>query len=252
MKNKMYYIVLLCILISSFFQIVLAEDKKTFVIGVQDFQEYLPESQYKNGEYTGFGRDLLDMFAKEYGYKFEYKALPIKRLYSDFVAENIDFKYPDSENWSADVKKGKKVKYSVSIVKYIDGVMVLPENKGKKIENLKSLGIPLGYTPFAYLELIKNGKIKISENPNYEGLLKQSIAGKIDGAYSNIAVANYYMTEIFKEKKLVFDDSLPNTKSTRHISTIKYPEIIDKFNKFMLDKKEDINLLKIKYEIETF
>ncbi|MBF0441893.1 MAG: hypothetical protein HQK54_08325, partial [Oligoflexales bacterium] len=81
-------------------------EKKEFIVGVQDFIGYLPESDYSNMEYKGFARELLDMFAKEKGYAFTYKAFPLKRLYDSFVHGSVDLKYPDNSYWSTDVKKG--------------------------------------------------------------------------------------------------------------------------------------------------
>ncbi|MBF0206072.1 MAG: transporter substrate-binding domain-containing protein [Oligoflexia bacterium] len=228
------------------------QSKRDFKIGVQDFEEYMPESLYKDGEYFGFARDLLDMFAHEYGYNFTYIAAPIRRLNHNFYKGDVDFQYPDNEYWASNSKGGKNIKYSDPVVKYIDGIMVLKENLGKGIKDIKLLGIVMGYTPFLYLDAIKAGTIKLSENSLYESLLKQIILKRIDGAYSNISVSKYYLKKYFKNStdELVFNDSLPYTKSTRHLSTIKYPKIIDEFNSFLIKKKNDIDRLKRKYKIE--
>ena len=41
-----------------------------YTIGVQDYENYLPYSQYKNDVYSGLGKDILDLFAKKKGYVF--------------------------------------------------------------------------------------------------------------------------------------------------------------------------------------
>lgn len=219
-------------------------------VGVQDFEEYMPYSQYKNGEFTGFERDILDMFGKKYGYKMEYVTLSVKRLYADFIRGDVDLKMPDNEYWSADLKKGKNVKYSKPVVKYIDGVVVKSENIKNGVDKLTNLGIVMGFTPFSYIDLIKQGKVKVSENPRIDGLLKQVSIGRIDGGYLNISVAKFYMKDWKENEKLVFASGLPNTKSTRHLSSISHPEIIDKFNEFLVSEKSKIDELKAKYKIE--
>ncbi len=104
--------------------------ERKLIIGVQDFKEYLPYSQYNNGRYSGFNRELLDLFAYYYKYHFTYEAYPIKRLYKKFTTGRIDLKYPDNAYWSAHLKKKLPIKYSTPVVTYIDGVMVRPKKKG--------------------------------------------------------------------------------------------------------------------------
>ena len=47
-------------------------------VGVE-LQPYQPYSDVENGEYRGYARDLLDAFAAEYGYRFVYMPLPVRR-----------------------------------------------------------------------------------------------------------------------------------------------------------------------------
>ncbi|MBF0442630.1 MAG: transporter substrate-binding domain-containing protein [Oligoflexales bacterium] len=228
-----------------------ASDKKEFIVGVQNFVGYLPESDYSNEQYRGFARELLDMFAKEKGYTFVYKAFPLKRLYDSFVRGSIDLKYPDNAYWSTDVKQGKKVVYSEPVVEYIDGVMVHPSNKGKGIENLKMLGMVAGYTPFIYMKLVNEKKITLLENQDFLGLLKQVIIKRVDGGYSNIAVSSYYLrNDIGDPNALAFDPSLPYTKSTRHLSSILYPNVIEEFNSFLKQKRKEVGELKARHRVE--
>lgn len=94
-------IVIVCIVLSR----VMFGAEEVIVVGVQDFENYMPYSQYKNGKFAGFERELLDLFAKKAGIKFEYKALPIKRGYNDLLNGKIDIKIPDNPYWSLDKKK---------------------------------------------------------------------------------------------------------------------------------------------------
>ena len=72
-----------------------AEDKKNFIVGVQDYKQYQPYSFIKEKKYQGFNRVLLDMFAESKGYHFQYKPYPIKRLLNNLIYGKVDFKYPD-------------------------------------------------------------------------------------------------------------------------------------------------------------
>lgn len=225
-----------------------------YTVGVQNFEEYMPYSQVIDGQYQGFNREVLDAFAKDSGIEFEYKPLPIKRLYKEFLEERVDFKYPDSKYWSAQQKEGTAITYSEPVVHYIDGVIVLNSNKGRGIDQFKKLATISGFTPFAWLKHIKEGKVKVHENPNYLGLLRQIVRERADGAYTNIAVSKYYILKAnigaSDSSALVFDESLPHTKSTRHMSSIRHPEIIEKFNAWLSEKAALVNKLKQKHKVE--
>ena len=224
---------------------------REFIVGVQDFENYLPYSAYRDGQYQGFNRELLDLFATKYGYKFSYKPLPLKRLYYEFLTGRVDLKYPDNPYWSSDSKQGKVIAYSAPVIDYIDGVMVLERNLGKGVKNLKRLGVVMGFTPFAYLEFIHNKEIDAVESPNLEALLTQVKRGWTNGAYLNIAVGEHFQENLLGlEENIVFDESLPHTKSTRHLSALKYPEIINDFNLFLAQSPGDIAELKKKYSLD--
>ncbi len=226
-----------------------AETKK-FVIGVENIS-YYPHYTYENNQYKGFARDVLDAFAKEKGYTFEYRAVPVNRLFKDLIDGVVDFKYPDNPQWQGDLKKGKNILYSSSVVNFIDGVSVLPANKGKGKAALKQLGTVMGFTPWEYLGDIKSGNIKLSENPKMDGLVMQGLAGRVDGVYANVAIVNYQLVEIQKKPGgLVFDESLPHSKGSYFLSTIKYPVLIKEFNQFISQNKDLINRLKSKYKVE--
>ncbi len=250
--NKLLFISIITILFSS--SIGAEQDMKvleapTFIIGVDD-TEYYPMYGYQDGNYVGFARELLDAFASDSGYSFQYRPFPILRLYKEFlVNRTVDFKYPDNTFWKSDLKKGKQIHYSTPVVEYIDGVMVLPENKGRGIGSFKSLGTVLGFTPWEYLEAIQTGKIKEDSTTTYRGIIKKTIAKRIDGAYSCIAVLKYQLENMNMQGALVFDPSLPHTQSSYRLSSIKHPDIIQKFSFWLVKRKAFIDKLKEKYHV---
>lgn len=118
-------------------------------------------------EYQGFAREFFDMFGRKKGFTFTYQPLPVKRLYKSLLTNTIDFKFPDSPFWQKEIKEGKNIIYSKPVVGFIDGVMVLPANKGKGADKLNKLGTILGFTAWDYMDRIKAGTIKISENNSF-------------------------------------------------------------------------------------
>lgn len=219
-----------------------------FTVGVENI-DYMPHYSGKN-DYNGFAKDLLDQFAKDSGHTFEYKPMPLKRLFGAFMNGKVDLKYPDNAYWGADAKKGKGVVYSKEVVAFTDGVMVKGENLTKNKAQLKTLGTVMGFTPFEYLGDIKGGGIKVVENPSFGALLNQTIAGRIDGAYFNKDVAIFNLKKLGKDGALQFSKNLPHTNSHYHLSTIKHPSVVKEFNDWMVSNKDKVAAIKSKYNLK--
>ncbi len=232
---------------------ILAKEKE-FVVGVEDLQYYPLYTITKSGEYGGYGREVLDEFSKKMGYRFIYKPLPLNRLFKSLVDGEIDFKFPDNAHWQKDVKKGSRIYYSQPVVNYIDGVMVLEKNRGKGLAGLKSLGAVQGFTPQAYLGLIKTKQIELFESYDFASLIKQLLLGRVDGVYADVVVSYYFYNKLddaLKSKdKLVFDPDLPHTKGSFSISSAGHPKIIEEFNEFLVKEKAGVDLLKNKFKVE--
>lgn len=239
---------ILLILVSGicFYSNVFAQN---LVVGVEKL-DYLPYYSGVDGEYKGFARELLDSFAKARGYNLEYKELPVRRLFKELLDESVDFKFPDNPYWQSDMKKVKKIVYSDTVVKTVDGVMVLPANKGKGIKNFKKIGTVMGFTPWPFKDMINKGEMKVSENPNFKGLLNQVIKGRVSGAYLNPVVTAYQLKNVLKQPNaLVYDPQLPFSKNNYLLSTVKHKKVIDAFNTFLTENKALVQSLKDKYEI---
>lgn len=221
-----------------------------FVIGVEDI-DYMPHYGLTDkGDYKGFARDLFDAYAADRGHQFEYRPLPVNRLFHELIDGKLDFKYPDNAYWQAEIKTGRSVVYSEPVVNYIDGVMVLPENKGKTADNIRTLGTVRGFTAFEWLDRLKAHTTVLEENPNFSGLMFQALTKRVDGAYANVAVAYNTLDGMKKTGGLVFDPGLPHTQSSYKISTIKRPDIIADFNAWMKSKPEVVAKLKAQWAVE--
>ncbi|MBF0351674.1 MAG: transporter substrate-binding domain-containing protein [SAR324 cluster bacterium] len=220
-----------------------------YLWGVEDLQ-YFPLYSSEGETYLGYASDLFNLFEKTEKLEMEIKPFPVKRLYDNFFAGKIDFKFPDHPNWQTDLRKDIQIIYSDPVIDYIDGCMVLPAKVGKGLSSIKVLGTVRGFTAWDYLDQIKSGSIKVSENNSFTGLLQQVIMGRVDCAYINITVARYQLNEILKKPGgAVFDPSLPHTSDSYKISSKKHPEVIEKFNKFLNGHAGEIAVLKAKYNI---
>ena len=133
---------------------------------------------------------------------------------------------------------------------YIDGLIVLPKNKGRALDEIKKIGVVTGFTAWDYLDLSKSGKIKIFAVNSLDALIKQGKKERIDGLYINPVVARYRLNEMSeKGDSLVFDSSLPHTRSSYHLATIKHENVIKELNEFLKEKKSLIEKLEKKYKV---
>jgi len=165
-----------------------------YVIGVENIQYYPLHSTTPEGEYIGFAREVLDAFAHEQGYTFQYKPMPVNRLFATYFGDDsLDFKYPDNPKWQSERRKGGKLSYSTPIVVSQEGALVLPEHLGRPYKQVKSLGTMLGFTPWPYLPSIEDKSISLSTSGNFDSLLRLALSGHIDAVYMNVDVANYQL-----------------------------------------------------------
>jgi ABC-type amino acid transport substrate-binding protein len=245
-------VILLLLLFCS--EALFAQKKQRYTIAVEN-QNYMPYFRVDGNVYLGFARELFDLFAADAGIEFDYVPNPVNRIYANYFDKKstLDFKFPDRPEWAPDLRAGRQIYYTDDIVEFTDGVMLKPANLGKGIKGLTKLGTIAGFTPFIYLDHIKSeknpkGTITLFTNSNIASLFDQLLVDRIDGIFINLAVAKYALINEQKKVDLaVFDKDLPNTPSYYQLSTTKHPELIKKFNEFMVKKKADVAVLKQKW-----
>jgi len=224
--------------------------ERKLVVGVEEL-DYFPAYAVRNAQYAGAAREVLDSFAKAKGYALVYKPLPIKRLFAELLSGGIDLKFPDSPTWAADAKAGHALSYSKPVIHYIDGVLVLPENVGKRPESLQTLGTVSGFTPFAWLDRVKAGTVQLKENPRMDLLLKQAAMGRVDGAYASVAAANHTLEQVLGTAgALVFDPGLPHSRDAYLLSSRNHPEIVAEFDAWMAANAALVKGIKDRYGAE--
>lgn len=220
---------------------------ETYTIGVENI-DYLPAYGLDKGEYIGYAREVFDAFAKAKGHTFIYKPLPVPRLYASIASGDLDFKFPDNQNWAPDRREGLEYTFSGSVIDYIDGVVRPPNSLGKPI---KILGTVTGFTPWVFLDKVKSGDVKVLENADFTSLVRQAMAGRIDGAYASVAVANRQLDEVIKNSgALVFDSSQAHDRNSYMLSTVNHPELIKEFDAWMAENKTFIAELKERHAVE--
>ena len=219
----------------------------SYTIGVERLN-YQPYYYVEEDQYMGFSRELLDLFARHYQHQFQYEVLPVKRLYNVFFKSQLDFKFPDNAYWQATRRAQLKVYYSAPVLEYIDGIMVLATNGSSK-QPLKHIGTVSGFTPWPYLGMIKEEKLKLTEHFTIKGIIRQVIAQRLDGAYLNVEVAKYQLRLLGKEEVLRFDRDLPHVDDHYYLSTTKHPGVLKEFNEFLTKYRNEIEGLKRRHNL---
>ncbi|MBD8527807.1 substrate-binding periplasmic protein [Pseudomarimonas arenosa] len=227
-----------------------AVNAQSFTIGVEQ-SDYYPISAYRNGQYQGYARELLDAFAKKHGYEFKYSALPIKRLYADFLTrDELDFKYPDNPHWQPDMKEGINIAYSQSLVDSIEGGMVLAERVGTPLSEYKALGTIRGFTPWPYQDALGGGQLRLEESDDLPTLVQKVLLKRVDVMYINTSIANYHLAEDLKKPgALKFDPALPHAPVQYLMSSRKHPKVIEQFNAFLSEEASLVEQLRRKHKL---
>jgi hypothetical protein len=219
-------------------------------VGVERI-DYPPYGSFRQGDYEGYARDLLDSFAIEYGYTMVYVALPVKRLYQDFLeTHTLDLKFPDSPDWHPGRRKGLHILYSAPACSYTDGILVKPENLGKGMESIKTLGILAGFKPWLLSPPVDPKSIKVSENASISGLLGKGLVGRVDGVYANMEAARHLLKAMGRQDQLVLDPDLPHVTGFYRLSTIKRPRVLREFDEFLKSRTELVDSLKKKHGLD--
>lgn len=219
-----------------------------YVVGVENIDYYPLYAFSYRGSYA---EALLSRFAEAEKLQLLYSPEPITRLYHGLLESgSLDLKYPDNPNWATELKEDKKVHYSKGLSYYTDGVYVLPKNLGRDRSQFKTLGVLRGFTPVAFEDLLLQRKVRLVTHADLGQLLLMALRGEIDGVYANMDLSHHWLTHTIKRPHgLVFDSSLPFERGEYHLSTIKHPELIERFNQFLEREGPLVKELKDQYGI---
>lgn len=226
--------------------------EQTYVIGVEQ-AAFMPHySGDAKGNYEGFARELLDGFAAQNGVRLTYKVLSADELLPALLEGRVDAKYPDNPNWSGGAKTGHRLYYSQAVVEYVDGVMVSPRRVGRGIDELRRLAVVDGWTPWGYESRVASNQLLLVSSENLPRMVRQALLKDSDGAYYNIVVAAHYLNNVrAKPGSLVFDADLPHTRSTFNLSSVRQPQLIERFDRYLQTQQPTIAALKAKHQVEA-
>ncbi|MOA29194.1 hypothetical protein D3C78_1501970 [compost metagenome] len=83
-------------------------------------------------------------------------------------------------------------------------------------------------------------------------MIRQTLKKEADGGYFNVVVATYYLDNIrARPGALVFDPSLPYTRGNFQLSSVKQPELLERFDRFLVEHAAEVAALKARHGVET-
>ena len=208
-----------------------------YIVGVEDYNRY-PFQYTENGIYKGRFREILDKFAQDERIKFEYVPYKIKDLYPAFFEEKIDLKFPDNPVWRSPQKAKYKVYYSDFLTYYIDGIFVFEKDINISIPKLYKFGVVDDIILWSLLKKQKRKKIEIINATSCAELVNMLLDGKIRGIFCNYDVMRHLLKNSEYKEKIVMNFDLPFIDNYYHISSIKHPDLIEKFNKWIVKNRD--------------
>lgn len=217
-------------------------------IGVERVDYFPIYSVSAEGQYQGYARDLLDLFAAHAQVRLHYVPLPVRRLYHEYWAGRLDLVFPDNPRWNQGNVAERGVSYSKPVLTFQDVMLVVPDRLGQPPESFRKLGFISGFTPWKFQREIDAGRVEIHQAPNPEGLIRMALAGYIDAANMAQQVAHYHLARLGQPDVLVVEPGLLAVSDSHyHLSSIRHPELIERFDAFLASEHQAVTALKHKY-----
>jgi hypothetical protein len=217
-----------------------------FTVGVENTNKLPLYGVNEKGEFCGLYRKILDKFASDNNVKFIYKPFKINELFNNFYDAKIDFKFPDNPSWRAADKRAFSIVYSLPLYLYVEALFVKPSDLNKSIDKFNFIGLVGDVALWSIHHYIEVNRISIKRN-QCKKLIKQLFASEIEGIMCNYFVMKNSLRELGLEDRLVPNFNLPHIDDYYYFSTIKHPDIINNFNIWLKQHKDDIHNCHLKY-----
>jgi polar amino acid transport system substrate-binding protein len=223
-----------------------------FTVGVEttDYAPYFHLDEEE--EYQGAAREIIDLFAKSQKLELNYHAMPVPRLFNEFVKGRIDLKFPDNPLWSASLQSDVTVHYSAPVLAVRETLIIVKPEKGHKgdYEDIKFVGTILGFSTPGINENIKNKEFELVSTKKVEQLIHMLVSGRVNAVYFNADVAIEVAKQLHPNKKLIVHPNYPAFDYAYHLSSIKQKELITKFDEFLISHADQVTKIRNRYGLK--
>lgn len=222
-----------------------AQARDVYTVVVQNI-DYYPIYRAGPGteSYSGFVRELMDEFARHQGIRFQYRVRPIRRMTMEYLAGRYDFALPDNPQWDPAAKAGLTIHYSRPLLTFEDAVFVPKDQQNMPMEEMTDYGTIYGFTPWKFQALIASGQVELKTASKPVNLIRMAMAGRVIAFNLAVPVAEYHFRELGAEGRFVPAPMLmPQVDSHYHLSTLKHPDLIQAFNRFLQEHQTRVDAL---------
>lgn len=208
---------------------------------------YLSDEQ----KYQGAARDIFDLFAEVSQLKIDYLPMPVPRLFNEFVKGGVELKFPDNPLWSASLTSIVKVHYSEPVLNITESLLVL-KHDGPEIakKDIKVVGTILGFSIPGIAKPVANKEFETVEAKKIEQLIHMLVSERVQGLYFNKDVAHNLIKNMYPGQSLVKHSQHPTFRYAYHLSSIKHPKLIEKFNEFLISHTKQLDVIRSRYGLK--
>jgi len=229
------------ILLSIFLTAAVHTSANALTLGVEitDYSPYF----YLNAEkkYQGAAREIFDLFSEVNHLKISYSAMPVPRLFSEFVKGEVDLKFPDNPLWSASLQADVKVHYSDPVFNINETLLILKQKSTEiKKADIKKVGTILGFSTPGIAKAVANKEFETVKTKEVEQLIHMLVSNRVQAVYFNESVALDLVKKIYPKKQLSIHSQHPPFQYAYHLSSINHPELITQFNQFLNSHAEQV------------
>lgn len=226
--------------------------RETYTVVVQDIDYYpIYRADPSTESYSGYARELMDAFARHQGIRFEYRVRPIRRITMEYLAGRYDFALPDNPQWDRAAKEGLTIHYSKALLTFEDAVFVPKVQQHMPIEEMTDYGTIYGFTPWKFQGLIDSGQIEFKTASRPTNLVRMAMAGRVTAFNLAVPVAEYHFRKLGANGRFVPAPKLmPQIDSHYHLSTLKHPDLINAFDRFLRQQQATVNALLQRYDLK--
>lgn len=216
-------------------------------VGVND-AEYRPFSWVDGQQLQGIDREILDAFATTEGVELVYLPLPRLRAIELLREGKIQLLYPDDHHWMVHAKEGLSLHYSEAAVHNQSGFFL--QGACSKEAPVTRIGTLLGWMPPMYQEEITRGAVELYHFATIDQLLAAGMQGSVDAIYAERQFVEAHIAR-HHPRYLAFDfcDQLPSVIGDLRLSTLKHPEMLDRFNHFLVEQSELTQSISERYRL---
>lgn len=218
-------------------------------VGLENHDYYPYYSAAEGKPLDGYCIALLHAFAKHTGLELELRPQPVNRLYRSMLGErSLDLLFPDNADWGREAKAGQQLYYSSPVSLIVDGSVVRRARLGQGQAAIKQLGIVRGFTAQAWLPALAAGQVQLVEVQDIQSLIHMLERDRIDALYANPQVVRHHLRLMgIDEQALQLDPQLPLINTSFHLSSYQHPELIKRFDRFLVEEAGTLRALRQQY-----